>query len=115
MNIKKLALPVVLDNLKKIGLIDEFGKPVSYNTWKNKSSIAKYSGGLKIVFVGFPNENLFGFYIDEPLDNEAMKESYAWFLKLVKGKFEPEMQIEWGDGELPKTYGNLRKSLIIKK
>lgn len=118
MNINKISVLVVLNNLKNLGLINEDGVPISYGKWKNKASIGKYGkpdNQLKIVFIGFPNENVFGFYVDSIPDNEAMKEAYGWFLKLAKGKIDPEMHIQWGNRELPKKYENLKAFLPTKK
>ena len=111
MDIEKLPLLFTLNNLKKLHLLGDDGSPVPYSVFKNRASISKYGkqgkDQLKIVFVGIPKENLFGFYVNCAPDNEAMKEAYAWYLYLIKGQFD-KIDVQFGNKGFPHCYAGLR-------
>lgn len=107
-----LSIKQIQSKLKKLGLISEDGKPLSYAAFKNRATISRFSGRrkYKAVFVGQPKDNLFGFYTMYGTDPEVMKEAYDYFIQLVKGNSEPydEGDVQWGNCGIPIAYGNLR-------
>ncbi len=110
----KLSIKLIQQRLSKLGLIDEGGNPVLYSKFKNLASIHRYSGRgntYKVVFIGQPKENLFGFYAAFANDNDplVMKEAYANFLKLVKGDITPyeDGDVQWGNTGIPVVYKSL--------
>ena len=91
------------------------GKPVPYSVFKNKASIHKYGNGRqsrKIVFVGQPKENLFGFYglYSKDTDINTMKDAYMVYTQLIKGDFSvyEDKIVQHGNCGIPIVYGNLR-------
>ena len=63
----RLTLENLHYNLKVLGLMNlQTNEPLSYTGFKNRASVhpygGYYGGKYKIVFVGFPRKNLFGFY-----------------------------------------------------
>ena len=108
----RLSKEQLIDNLKCLGLISiESEKPISYSGFKNRASVHKYGKTNKIVFVGHPKQNLFGFYVMYDNDTNAMKEAYQMFLKLAKGDMEGYNynDIQWGNAGIPLGYGDLRQ------
>ncbi len=104
--------------LKKLGLVEENDSPILYSKFKNRASIHRYGRGkrvLKIIFLGLPKENMFGFYpaFANDTDVNVMKEAYAMYLRLLKGDLEDfnNGSVQWGDKGIPLAYGNLRNSL----
>jgi hypothetical protein len=80
----KLSNEQLVDNLKLLGLINlSTNKPISYSGFKNRASVHKYGNSYKIVFVGQPKQNLFGFYVMYGNDSQVMKEAYDMFISLV--------------------------------
>jgi hypothetical protein len=113
MNIENIARFTVLNNLIKLGLLNEDGTAVSYSVFKNKASIMKYGKQtkhqLKVVYVGFPKENLFGFYVECDTDPNCMKQAYSWYCKLVKNDIDSDnIDIHWGNCGFPIQYGYIR-------
>ena len=47
--------------LRVVGLTDN--KVISYSAFKSRADVHKYGKSLKIVFLGSPTSNLFGFYV----------------------------------------------------
>jgi hypothetical protein len=84
--------------------------PLSYTGFKNRASIHKYNNKYKIVFVGLPKKNLFGFYTMYGNDSKVMKEAYEMYFKLVKGDMRDynDGDIQWGNCGIPLGYGGLR-------
>lgn len=82
----KLTLDEILTEMVSLGLIDDEGTPISYNTFKNRASIHRY-GWNKVTYIGKPGLSLFAFYAyySSDLDANVMKDAYNSFLKLVKG------------------------------
>jgi hypothetical protein len=108
----KLSNEQLIDNLKLLGLVSiENGNPISYSGFKNRASVHKYGNRHKIVFIGHPKQNLFGFYTMYGNDSEVMKEAYTMFVKLVKGDMEGYNynDIQWGNAGIPLGYGDLRQ------
>ena len=108
----KLSNEQLVDNLKLLGLVDlSSNKPISYSGFKNRASVHKYGSQYKVVFVGHPKQNLFGFYTMYGNDSEVMKEAYEMFVSLVKGKMDDynENDVQWGNAGIPIGYGGLRQ------
>lgn len=109
----KLSNEQLVDNLKWLGLVSlDTNKPISYTGFKNRASVHKYGNKYKVVFVGHPTQNLFGFYTMYGNDSEVMKEAYEMFVDLVKGNMEGynEGNIQWGNAGIPIGYGYLRQN-----
>ena len=101
-------------NLQDINLLDSEGKPVSYASFKNRTTILKYGKGrkqLKIVFAGIPQKNLFGFYVYTDTDPNVLKEAYEMLKQISRGDMTPieDKDVQWGNCGMPLAYGNLRK------
>lgn len=108
----KLSKDQLIENLKVLGLVSiEDGRPISYSGFKNRASIHRYGNTYKIVFVGHPKQNLFGFYVMYDNDTQVMKEAYGMFVRLVKGDMEEynDGDVQWGNAGIPLGYGNLRQ------
>lgn len=108
----KLSNEQLVDNLKLLGLVRlDDNKPISYSGFKNRASVHKYGNKYKIVFVGHPKENLFGFYTMYGNDTEVMREAYAMFVNLAKGDMADydNGDIQWGNAGIPIGYGKLRQ------
>lgn len=113
----KLSVQQLRSNLLQLGLAMEMEtgllKPVSYSVFKNRATTITYGVKRKGVFIGIPNENLFGFFTSSNDDIEVMKEAYEMYCRLVKGyvsDYEDGL-IQWGYGGIPK-FGKMSKSLI---
>ena len=85
-------------------------KPLSYSGFKNRASVHKYGKNYKVVFVGHPRQNLFGFYVMWGADSNVMKEAYDLYVSLVKGDMTGynEGDIQWGNCGIPISYSELR-------
>lgn len=85
-------------------------KPLSYSGFKNRASVHKYGKNYKVVFVGHPRQNLFGFYTMYGPDSDVMKEAYDMYVSLVKGDMTGynEGDIQWGNCGIPISYSELR-------
>lgn len=108
----KLSKEQLIDNLKVLGLVSiQDNKPISYSGFKNRASIHQYGNSYKIVFVGHPKQNLFGFYVQYNNDSKVMKEAYEMFVKLAKGDMDDYNydDVQWGNAGIPLGYGNLRQ------
>jgi hypothetical protein len=108
----RLTKEQLIENLKLLGLVGlENDKPISYSGFKNRASIHKYGKKNKIVFVGHPKQNLFGFYVLFDNDTNAMKEAYRMFCKLASGNMVDYNydNIQWGNAGIPLGYGDLRQ------
>lgn len=111
-----MTLNQIYSRLKKLGLINDNNEPVLYSRFKNRATIHAYKAGRgvrKVVFIGVPNQNIFGFYSPfiGSTDTQIMKEAYTRFTKLVNGDmsdFEVG-QIQWGNCAFPEVYSNLTK------
>ena len=102
----------LMEKLKALGLVSADDKPVSYSRFKNSATIMRYAKKNKIVFVGRPKENLFGFYMTYNIDSDNMRFAYDMFVKLVKGNMEDYEDgcLQWGNAGIPLVYKNLRIS-----
>ena len=111
----RLSLEQLHDNLKDLGLMGFDNTPLSYTGFKNRASVHKY-GKYKIVVVGIPKSNLFGFYTMYGTDSEVLKEAYSMYFNLVKGSIEEynSGDIQWGNCGIPLKYGNLRSEFIFQ-
>lgn len=112
---KIFSLKQLQTKLRKLSLIDENNLPVLYSIFKNRSTIHRYKGRMgtyKIVFIGIPKENLFGFYATFKNDSDVnvMKEAYANLCLLAKGKIHPHKDgsVQWGNAGIPIVFGDLR-------
>lgn len=113
MNVENINRLTILHNLLKIGLLNADSSSVSYTTFKSFASIMKYGkqnkNQLKVVFVGFPKENLFGFYVECDTDPNCMKQAYSWYCKLVKNDIDSDnIDIHLGNCGFPIQYGYIR-------
>lgn len=110
----KLTIDELRDNLKSLGLVSLDGKPIAYAGFKNRATISRYGNKYKVVYVGLPKHNLFGFYTMYGNDPVVMKEAYTLFLDIVRGNIEPYMDknVQWGNAGIPLSYGRIR---TIKK
>lgn len=109
----KLSNEQLIDNLKLLGLVNlSTNKPLSYSGFKNRASVHKYGSNHKIVFLGHPKSNLFGFYVMWGNDSQVMKEAYDMFLNLLKGDMTDynEGELQWGNCGIPISYGGLRQT-----
>lgn len=107
----KLSLEQLHDKLKYLGLVDiDNNEPLSYTGFKNRASVHPYDKKYKIVFVGIPRKNLFGFYTMYGSDSAVMKEAYEMYVRLVKGDLTEYLDddVQWGNGGIPLTYGRIR-------
>ena len=105
-----MEIQTIHEKLKALNLIDDGNNPLSYSKFKTYASIHRYGKSNKILYVGIPNENLFGFYVAFDNDTNVMKESYEMYKKLVKGSLEDfaDGYIQWGNRGIKVSYGNLR-------
>lgn len=99
----------VLRRLKMIGLVDHKNRPITFNAFKNRSSVLRYGHEHKISYIGIPRINMWAFYF--PLDNDSnyLKAAYAAFVKLVEGNMTYLDQkslpfIKGGMIDFPKEY-----------
>jgi len=107
----RLRLEQLHYNLKVLGLMGiDNNKPLSYSGFKNRASVHKYGKNYKVVFVGHPRQNLFGFYTMYGPDSDVMKEAYDMYVSLVKGDMTGynEGDIQWGNCGIPISYSELR-------
>ena len=99
-----------LTKLKQLGMVTSDGSAVSLTAFKNRASIHRYGGDkLKIVFLGIPNKNLWGFYVMYDNDNIVIKDAYKMYQKLVNGDMSDFKagDIQWGNAAIPVVYGKL--------
>jgi hypothetical protein len=119
----KLSKEQLFEKLEMLGLVRleknsrfSFYKPVSYSAFKNRASIHRYgkSSKYKIVFIGQPKQNLFGFYVSYDVDSQAMKEAYEMFVNLVKGNMADYLRddVQWGNCGIPLVYQNIRQTSL---
>lgn len=103
---------VIYNNLSKLGLINAEGGPLLYSGFKKFASIHRYGNKYKIVFIGLPKENLFGFYVEYGNDTQVLKDAYKMYVRLVNGNMEEfnDKDVQWGNCGIPISYGNLRIS-----
>lgn len=100
----------IFARLNKANLMED-GKPVSFSKFKGYATIYRYSANKhKIVFVGQPKENLFGFYVKNDSDMKVLREAYDWFVRMAKGDLAPlnEKDVQIGNCGLPKGYVSLK-------
>lgn len=94
-------------------------KKVSFAEFKRRANVHVYGRGLRasrIVFIGSPKENLFGFYPMQSNKAESLKESYEYYLRLLDGDFEviDDKDVQWGNCGIPIGYGDLRKQGVYE-
>lgn len=109
----KLSNEQLIENLKLLEMVNlNTNKPVSYSGFKNRASVHKYGRTNKIVFLGAPKLNLFGFYVVWGNDSQVMKEAYEMFLNLLKGDMTDYNfgELQWGNAGIPISYGGLRQT-----
>jgi hypothetical protein len=107
-------------SFKKLGLITDSGKPISLTGFRNRSNIHTYGKGAnkkKILFVGHPKENMWGFYFETLPDPDYSKKAFEVMKDLIKGNLQwletglyGKPFVQWGNCGIPIVYGNLRKS-----
>lgn len=100
----------VLERLAQANLIDANKKPVSMATFKKLADVHKYGKYYKIIFVGHPKENLFGFYPSVLATSpEAIKEAHEWLVELVEGNLTSlGGHVLIGNCGIPLSYGKLK-------
>jgi hypothetical protein len=106
----KLKKEELLTKLKELGAVSDKNEPLMFPAFKNRCAVHKYGKNLKIVFMGIPGQNLFGFYVMYDTDMSAMKEAYGMYLRLVKGDMTDyvDKDLQWGL-RIPISYGNMRQ------
>lgn len=106
----KLTHKQLMQKLKALHMVSDKNVPVTFPAFKNRAMVHKYGKDYKVVFVGVPAVNLFGFYVTYANDMECMREAYSLFLKLVKGDMEgyEDNDVQWGL-RIPINYGNMRQ------
>jgi len=92
--------------LKRAGLLDMNGNPLPYAQFKNYASIQRYGSKHKIVFIGQPKENLFGFYVMYDSDPAVLKEAYNWYVRIARGDLSPidDGDVMVGNSGIPIEY-----------
>ena len=107
-----LTIDQLKENLKLLGVINlTTNKLIPFTGFKNRCTIHKYGKKLKIVFLGQPKENLFGFYVMYDTDLNVLKESYQMLLNLIENNDISQYyddDIQWGNAGIPIQYSHLR-------
>lgn len=100
----------LIKKLKELHAINVNGQPLTFPAFKNRTMVHKYGKDYKILFMGIPAKNLFGFYVMWGNDMECMKEAYGMYLRLIKGDMEDyeNKDLQWGL-RIPLAYGNMRQ------
>lgn len=100
----------VLTRLAEAGLLDTNNKPITRAKFKELADIHRYGKHYKILYIGKPKENLFGFYPSVYATNpEALKEAYELFMNLVEGDLLClGGRVLIGNCGIPISYGKLR-------
>ena len=107
----KLTHKQLMQKLKALGVVSPKGEPVTFPAFKNRATVHRYGKDYKIVFMGIPSKNLFGFYVMYGTDMEVMKEAYKMFMRLIQGNMEDyeNRDLQWGL-RIPIAYGNMRQN-----
>jgi hypothetical protein len=89
--------------------------PISFNGFKNRASIHRYGKTHKILFIGHPKHNLWGFYLPKVNDKDYLKAAYKVFIETLKGNMKhiDTGVLQWGNSGIPISYGKLRQSLFV--
>jgi len=110
----KLPKAILNQKIKDLGLIDENGKPISFNKFKQLVDIHQYGRGknkLFILFIGKPKENLLAMYPSTDIQLNMLKESYDFLLDTIMTddkKIYMAEDVQWGNCGIPIGYGRLR-------
>ncbi len=108
----RLTLDEIKDKLKELGIINaETNALISFTGFKNRCSVHKYGKKLKIVFLGHPKQNLFGFYVMYAADSVVLKEAYQMLVNVVVKddiSYYEDDDLQWGNAGIPLAYGDLR-------
>jgi hypothetical protein len=109
----EFAYDRIMRDWELIGLT-KGGKLIGKTAFKvlaNVHTYGKQSNNLRIIFFGFPNECMYGFY---PIYNEnkakQLDAMYKWCIQIMDvytGYFEQE-NIQFGQKGIPLSYGDLR-------
>ena len=107
----KLTHKQLMQKLKALGVVSPKSEPVTFPAFKNRATVHRYGKDYKIVFMGIPSKNLFGFYVMYGTDMEVMKEAYKMFMRLIQGNMEDyeNRDLQWGL-RIPIAYGNMRQN-----
>lgn len=87
------------------------GKPISLNAFKKRLE-AHGNRHNRYYIVGYPKENMFGFYpAISGTKQDELKQCYQMYLNLIKGEMDDvdDRLVQWGNCGIPLSYGNLRK------
>ena len=101
---RKLTLEELQEHLKELGIMARADKHVRLYSWFKKRASLYDHANKKLVVIGQPQKNLFGFYIDKELaDSVAMKEAYKMLTKLAKGDMTDydAKSVQWGNNGVP--------------
>jgi hypothetical protein len=101
----------LIDKLKELGVVGlSDNKLISYTGFKKRTDIHKYGKKLKIVFLGHPRKNNFGFYVLYDTNEAVNKDAYEMLKRLVDGDMADfyDGNIQWGNCGIPISYGDLR-------
>lgn len=106
----KLTHKQLMQKLRELHMVSDKNVPVTFPAFKNRAMVHKYGKDYKVVFLGIPSKNLFGFYVMYGTDMEVMREAYGMYLRLVQGDMEDynEKDLQWGL-RIPIAYGNMRQ------
>ena len=118
---KTITVGQAKENLKFLGLINlTSNKPISFAGFKKRADVHEYGRGrnpLRIIYVGQPRQNLFGFYPMRDTKANNLKDAYHMYLELVNMSSDSDDyplslidDIQWGNCGIPISYGDLRVS-----
>ena len=102
------------DKMQLMSILNEEEKLIPYGKFKNLATISRYGKSMRdaevIVFIGIPNKNLIGLYVNSNKDTDVMKEAYGMLLSISKGNTEciTEKKCQWGNCDIPRVYEDLK-------
>lgn len=120
---KTITVAQAKEYMKWLGLIHlNTGKPLSFAGFKQRAEVHDFGRGrnpLRIIYIGHPKQNLFGFYPMRDTKEQCLKDAYIAYTDLVEGQIADELlledyvspngcDIQWGNAGMPIAYGDLR-------
>lgn len=105
----------IILRFKALNLIEN-GKPISRNAFKKLADIHTYTGYnghrivKKVLYIGHPKKNMFGFYVCGTNNKEAVEQAYQMFNYTITGDMHDydNGYLQWGNCGIPIGYGDLR-------
>ncbi len=106
-----------MQSFKALMLVDQYERPIPFKNFKNISSIHRYGNKYKVLYVGHPKKNLWGFFLIWDNDMGFSKEAYKVFVKTVAGdmSFIEDKELQHGNAGIPISYGDLRTTYPKKQ